>query len=291
MLALVEPALPPAGPRTQPLSAARVDRFARAMRLAFADRAAWLGDPAFFPVPLPGLLDRDYLARRAKGLAAGEALGPVGPGRPPGAEGGAGIPEAGPGEGDQTTHYAVADGRGGCVSVTTTLNSSFGAKVVVAGAGFLLNNEMDDFSVAPGVPNQFGLVGGRANAIAPGKRMLSSMTPTLVRRKGEVVLALGSPGGPRIINTVFQVVVNRVALGMDLRWAINAPRFHQQWRPPVLYLERGRFCPEITEKLTGLGWRLEPIPAVGRCQAIARGAGGWWCACSDLRGPGGALAY
>ena len=185
----------------------------------------------------------------------------------------------------------AVDRAGGCVSLTTTLNSSFGAKVVVAGAGFLLNNEMDDFSVAPGTPNQFGLVGGEANAIEPGKRMLSSMSPTLVRREGKVVLALGSPGGPRIINTVFQVIVNRIGLGMDLRWAINNPRFHQQWRPRSLYLEENCFCPEIKEKLSALGWRLQAIPAVGRCQAIGREEGGWWCALSDLRGEGGALAH
>ncbi|MBM4062996.1 MAG: gamma-glutamyltransferase, partial [Planctomycetes bacterium] len=179
------------------------------MARAFADRARWLGDPDFGAVPVAGLVAKDYAAKLREGVDR-ERRSTVAPGRPAGGR-----------EGGDTTHFSVVDGSGNAVACTTTINSSFGAMVLVAGAGFFLNNEMDDFSCKPDAPNQFGLVGGAANAIEPGKRMLSSMTPTIVLHGGELRCVLGAPGGSRIITSVLQVLLNRLDFGMGLEQAVR----------------------------------------------------------------------
>ncbi len=234
---------------------------AEAMRLAFADRAHWLGDTDFVPVPA-GLLDPVYLAERAQQIRRERRAETVTRGLPPGAA-----------ELDKhTTHIAAADAAGNWVAITTTLNTSFGSKVVVPGTGVLLNNQMDDFSVEPGAPNAFGLVGAHANGIAAGKRPLSSMSPTLVLRDGEPVLTLGAAGGPTIIAQVAQVLLRTLALGEPLEQAVAAPRIHQQWRPDFLFVEPA-LPPTVRAALEQKGHPLRELGSFGGTQAIARVAG------------------
>ena len=251
-----------------------------AMRRAYADRARWLGDPDHYPVPTAGLVAKDYAATLREGLSL-ERTKQVAAGRPAGAK-----------EGDDTTHLSVIDADGNAVSMTTTLNSTFGSGLVVDGAGFLLNNEMDDFSAKPGVPNQFGLVGGEANAIEPGKRMLSSMTPSMLVRDDKVVCVLGSPGGGRIINTVLQVAINVVDHQMPLPRAVAAPRIHHQWKPDRTMWEPLSLVPDVREKLTKMGHTFAPKSrTIGRCQAIALDERGNKTAVADPRSGGAARAY
>ncbi len=210
-----------------------------AMKVAYADRAEHLGDPDFYPVPLKGLLAKSYAANRAKNIT-GFAAKPddVRPGNF---------------ESEQTTHYSVYDQSGMAVSVTTTINSGYGSKLVVEGAGFLLNNEMDDFSAKPGVPNQFGLIGNEANSIQPFKRMLSSMTPTIVLKSGNPWLIIGTPGGSTIITGVAQVILNAMLFDMDLREAIDAPRIHHQWIPDEIFYEKNAIVSDVKENLIKRG--------------------------------------
>jgi len=251
-----------------------------AMRRAYADRARWLGDPDYYPVPVVGLVDKDYAAALRKGIAIDKAV-QVEPGRPKGAK-----------ESGDTTHFSVVDKAGNAVACTTTLNSTFGCGLVVAGAGFLLNNEMDDFSAKPGVPNQFGLVGYEANAIAPHKRMLSSMTPTIVTKDGRLVLILGSPGGGRIINTVLQVLVNVVDYDLPLNAAVRAPRVHHQWKPNQIFWELPGVPADVVKSLREMGHELAPrARPIGRCQAIRVRADGTRVGVADPRSAGAALAY
>jgi gamma-glutamyltranspeptidase/glutathione hydrolase len=251
-----------------------------AMRRAYADRARWLGDPAFSAVPVDGLISREYAAR-LRATIDPERVTPVEPGVPPGAP-----------EGKDTTHFSVVDAAGNAVSCTTTINSSFGSGLVVGGLGFLLNNEMDDFAVAPGVPNQFGLIGYEANAVEAGKRPLSSMTPTIVVRDGSVRYVLGSPGGGRIINTVLQVLMNVVDHEMPLIDAVRAPRVHHQWRPEHLFFERNALNPDSRALLEAMGHRFaEGASAVGRCQAIEVRADGVRIGVADPRSGGAAFAW
>jgi len=250
-----------------------------AMKRAFADRARWLGDPDHFPVPVEGLVSKAY-ADRLRTTLRTDAATEVAPGQPPGAP-----------EGNHTTHFSVVDAAGNAVACTTTLNSTFGSGLVVEGAGFLLNNEMDDFAAKPGVPNQFGLVGGKANEIAAGKRPLSLMTPTIVCRDGELRLVLGSPGGGRIISTVLQVVSNVLDHGMPLEYAVRAPRVHHQWRPDAIRHEPNALVADVRARLLALGHRLEPRPLeIGRCQAIEIRRGRR-TAVADPRSGGSAAAY
>ena len=251
-----------------------------AMRRAYADRAKWLGDPDFYPVPVKGLIAPKYLDSLAKGMREDKATPEIE----------AGDPKAMMRESRETTHFSVLDGEGNAVSCTTTLNSSFGNSQVVPGLGFFLNNEMDDFSAKPGVPNQFGLVGAEANAIAPKKRMLSSMTPTIVldRAGKKPFLVLGSPGGGRIINTVLQVIVNVVDHRLPLHLAVGAPRIHQQWKPRETAWERLALVPEVRKALEAKGQRFARRPRViGRCQAILW-KGGRMTAVADPRSNGAA---
>jgi gamma-glutamyltranspeptidase/glutathione hydrolase len=231
---------------------------AEAARRVYADRAQWLGDPGFTPVPVAGLTAKPYAARLRATIDPARATpsGQVRPGT------------AADLESTQTTHYSVVDAAGNAVAVTTTLNGGYGNGQVVPGAGFLLNNEMDDFSAKPGVPNMFGLVGGEANAIAPGKRMLSSMTPTVLVRDGRTWFVTGSPGGSRIITTVLQTVLNVVDFGMDVQEAVDAPRFHHQWQPDRIDVERRGFAADVLDRLRALGHVVAESSDMGDVHAI-----------------------
>jgi len=238
-------------------SAQALHLMAEAMKLAYADRSVWLGDPDFVPVPVAALTSRAYadtLAAQIDPLRA-RASSEIRPGQP--------LPD----ESHDTTHYSVVDAHGNVASVTYTLNLNFGSGIVAAGTGVLLNNEMDDFSARPGVPNAFGLVGGQANAIAPGKRPLSSMTPVIVYRDAEPWLVTGSPGGARIISTVLQAIVNAVDFGLNPMASAAMPRIHHQWLPDVLQVEAG-FSPDTLRLLTDMGHKVRVTGVMGRTQTI-----------------------
>lgn len=236
---------------------ATVHRMVEVERRAFADRSVHCGDPDFVAVPTQELVDSAYVLRR---MADYDALAAT-----PSCSIKAGLPHA---ESEQTTHFSVVDAEGNAVSCTTTLNGWYGSGVVVGDAGFVLNNEMDDFSVSPGSPNLYGLVGGEANAIVPGKRMLSSMAPTILAQDGRLMMVLGSPGGATIPTTIFQVVLNVVDHGMDMQAAVEAPRFHHQWLPDTIRLEAGAIGREDSLRLRSMGHRLTVRPSIGRADAI-----------------------
>jgi gamma-glutamyltranspeptidase/glutathione hydrolase len=230
-----------------------------AMRRAFADRARWLGDPAFVDVPAAALTDSAYVRARMASFRPDAAT--------PSADVAAGTPAPRP-EGSETTHYSIVDEEGTAVAVTTTINDYFGSKVVVHGAGFFLNDEMDDFAAAPGRPNLWGLVQGEANAVRPGARPASSMTPTIVEDpRGRLRLVVGSPGGARIISTVFQVVTHVLDYGLDVQTAVALPRVHHQWLPDVLEVEPA-FPDEARPALEALGWTVEEVSTFGAADAI-----------------------
>ena len=224
-------------------SAEAVHLVIEAERRAYADRAEHLGDPDFVDVPLAMLTDKGYAKSRFESFDPGKATdsNAIFSG------------EAEPAESLETTHFSVMDGNGMMVAFTTTLNSSYGSKIVVPGTGILLNNEMDDFSVKPNTENQFQLIGRAANAIAPGKRMLSSMSPTIVTKDGEPVLITGSMGGAMIITTTLQVIMNIVDHGMTIEDAVSMPRFHHQWKPNSIFYERFAFSPDTTRLLEAMG--------------------------------------
>lgn len=232
---------------------------AEAMKLAFADRAYWLGDPEFTRVP-KGLVDPAYAEQLAKRIDLSRATRVAGYGNPPNFDTDV--------FGKHTTHVSAVDSEGNWVAITATVNTSFGSKVIVPGTGVFLNNEMDDFSIQPGVPNAFGLIGAEANAIAPGKRPLSSMSPTIVLRDGTPVMTIGAAGGPTIINQVVLGVIRTLELKMPLEEALESPRFHHQWSPDVLTVEK-RFSPELVEKLTAHGHVVKFRETIGVTQAIA----------------------
>jgi gamma-glutamyltranspeptidase/glutathione hydrolase len=258
---------------------------AEAERRAFADRSRWLADPDHYEVPLAGLLDADYLRERASSIDPERAspsaeLFPGRPARP---------------DSPDTLHFSVADGLGRVVALTTTLNASFGNGIVARGTGILLNNEIDDFSLAPGVPNTYGLLGGEANALAAGKRPLSSMTPTIVE-PGEggarPVLVLGSPGGGEIITAVLQVLVNVIDHGMTLREAVESPRFHHQWQPDQIRYEQRAFPADVLRNLSARGHDLQQAEgAVGNVNAIGLADDGAWLGAADPRREGSAAGF
>ena len=252
---------------------------AEAMRRAFADRNALLGDPDFVDVPLAALLAPDYGAARRQTVTARAT---------PSNEVAPGLPRP---EGNHTTHLAVVDEQGAAVSLTTTINDFFGSGVVVSEAGFLLNDEMDDFTTAPGQPNLFGLVQGEANAIAPDKRMLSSMAPTLVLDEhGDVLAAAGARGGPRIITATWQVLSNVLDFGMNASLAVNAPRLHQQWQPDEIALEAHGFTPQQTTELEARGHTLHVVPDLASAPLILRDqAANDWTGAADPRRGGAVL--
>lgn len=267
---------PPAAGGYAP-SARMLHVWIEAFRRSFADRAAHMGDPRFYDVPLRQLLSPEWIAERRTSIGERAKLD-VRPWAPPP-----------PPESPQTTHLSVLDRAGNAVSLTTTLNGSFGSGILVPGAGFLLNNEIDDFAVLAGVPNQFGLVGGEANALLPGKRPLSSMSPTVVRgADGRVELVLGSPGGPHIITAVTQVMLRVIDLEEPLVDAVRATRVHQQWRPATTWLENG-FAPQIAHQLRRRGHQVEVSDMrFGSVQAIAVTPAGEPVAVSDPRRGGAA---
>lgn len=227
-------------------------------RRAYADRAYYLGDPDFVEVPVTELTSSVYVSERMKSFDPGKATPSIG------------IKEGvvAPAESEQTTHLSIVDKWGNAVSVTTTLNDSYGSKVVVAGSGFLLNNEMDDFSSKPGVPNMYGAIGGEANKIEPGKRMLSSMTPTVVEKNGRLFMVVGTPGGTTIITSVYQTILNVIEHHMNMQQAVNAKRFHSQWLPDVIEAERHAFTTEDSLQLVRMGHRFVSRSAIGRVDAI-----------------------
>ncbi len=229
-----------------------------AARRAYADRAEHIGDMDFYPVPLEQLASQEYAQKRMLDFVdtAASKSTDIKHGNPLAAES------------DETTHYSIVDAQGNAISVTTTINSNYGSKVLVEGAGFFLNNEMDDFSAKPGSPNQFGLLGNAANAIAPNKRMLSSMTPTIVEKEGALFMVVGTPGGSKIITTVFQIIVNVIDFEMPLLRAVQTPRFHFQWLPDTLWHERNAFSPELLEQLQALGHSPRPRADIGQVEAI-----------------------
>ncbi len=231
-----------------PYSAESISLIVETMKRVYADRAEYMGDSDFYPVPVKRLLSKDYAAERRKGIQPGKVT-------PSNEISHGNIPVE---ESPQTTHYSVVDEEGMAVSVTTTLNSSFGSKVVIEGAGFLMNNEMDDFSAKPGAPNIYGLVHGEANAIAPEKRMLSSMTPTIIAREGKLWAVIGTPGGSTIISQVLVAIINMIDYGMNIAEAIHAPKFHHQWLPDVLVYEPFGIWKDTLNRLAGMGYELKP---------------------------------
>ena len=225
-------------------------------RRAYADRAAHLGDPDFYKVPIETLASEAYLEQRMLDYDSTRA-------------GKSSVIKAGLIEGMQTTHISIVDKWNNAVSVTTTLNLTFGSKTVVGGAGFFLNDEMDDFSVKPGVPNAYGAVGGEANAIEPGKRMLSSMTPTIVLKNGKPFMVVGTPGGPTIPTSVFQVITNAIDFNLDPFTNVNAPRFHHQWLPDELVIEKD-FPKKVADDLIRMGYSIKNYGIPGYSTTLGR---------------------
>ncbi len=250
---------------------------AEAMKLAFADRVYWLGDADFAKVPR-GLADKQYAAKLAARIDPAKVSEVPGHSRPPRA--------ADDCFGRHTTHIAAVDGRGNWVGITATINTGFGSKVVVPGTGVVLNNEMDDFSIAPGVPNSAGLLGAEANAVAPGKRPLSSMSPTIVLDDGKPIMTVGAAGGPTIITQVVMAIVDRLDFGLDLPDTLAAPRIHHQWRPDLLKVQAS-LGPEIIGSLKKHGHDVSEVSGIGITQAIALSADGkYLIGAHDPRVPG-----
>ncbi len=260
-------------------SAASIHLIAEAERRVYADRATHLGDSDFYDVPLEMLMDAEYIKQRMQNfdpkhasvsdsIKAGQAK-----------------------ESLQTTHFCIVDLEGNTVSLTTTINGHFGAKTVVQGAGFLLNNEMDDFSAKPGTPNMFGLIGAEANKVEPGKRMLSSMTPTIVLKDGKTVMAVGTPGGSTIITSVFQVIINVIDHGMTATEAVSTSRFHHQWKPDRIRFEEESFDPLVIDSLTAMGHKVEQKGKIGKVECIYYNADGMIEGAADIRGDDTVLGY
>lgn len=260
-------------------SVASIHLIAEAERRVYADRATHLGDSDYYDVPLDMLMDSVYLKNRmidfnplqasiSDSIRAGQAQ-----------------------ESLQTTHFSIVDIEGNTVSLTTTINGAYGAKTVVKGAGFLLNNEMDDFSAKPGVPNMFGLIGAEANKIEPGKRMLSSMTPTIVLKNGKTIIAVGSPGGSTIITSVFQVIVNIIDHGMSASQAVSAPRFHHQWKPDKIRFEENGFDQNVVDSLAEMGHMVEQKGKIGKVECIYYNKDGMIEGAADIRADDTVLGF
>lgn len=253
-------------------SADAIQIMAEAEKYAYADRSEYLGDPDFVNVPWQALTSKAYAKSIAGQIDINKAKpsSEIRPGK------------LAPYESDQTTHFSVVDKDGNAVAVTYTLNTTFGTGIVAGNTGILLNNQMDDFSAKPGVPNVYGLVGGEANAVGPKKRPLSSMSPTIVVKDGKTWLVTGSPGGSRIITTVLQMVVNTIDFGMNVAEATNAPRFHHQWLPDELRVEKG-FSPDTLKLLEQKGQKVALKEAMGSTQSIMVGPDGELYGASDPR--------
>lgn len=266
-----------------PNSAEAMALITEAERRAYADRNHFLGDPDFVTIPQAQLLDAKYLKGRMQSFDPQRATlsSAVGHG------------DITISESNETTHYSIIDAEGNAVAVTTTLNGAFGSKLYSDELGFFFNNEMDDFSSKPGVPNSYGLVGAEANAIAPGKRMLSSMTPTIVERKGKLLMVLGTPGGSTIITSVLQVLLDVCVWGMNMQQAVNQPRFHHQWLPDEILVEPGKFQRETLDSLAAKGYKIneKSAPVIGKVDAILVQANGQLEAGADPRGDDAAAGF
>jgi gamma-glutamyltranspeptidase/glutathione hydrolase len=239
-------------------SAKAVHVMVEAERRVYADRSKFLGDPDFYKVPLNEMIAQDYNKKRMSSFNENKATpsSEVAPGTIAGYES------------EETTHYSIVDPQGNAVAITTTINGWFGSYVVVGGSGFFLNNEMDDFSSKPGVPNMFGVLGGEANKIEPGKRMLSAMTPTIVEKQGKLHMVLGTPGGSTIITSVFQVILNVTEFGMGMQDAVDAKRFHSQWQPDIIAPEYKAISKEDSLTLVKMGHKFSSRKSIGRVDAI-----------------------
>lgn len=244
-----------------------------AERRVYADRATHLGDPDFYKVPQKQLIDPAYSKMRMSNFNWNRATLST-------------DVKAGefPKESEETTHFSIVDREGNAVSLTTTLNGGYGSLVFVKGAGFLLNNEMDDFSVKPGTPNMYGLLGGEANSIVPGKRMLSSMTPTILEKNGDLFMVVGTPGGSTIITSVFQTILNVVEFDMNMQTAVNSKRFHHQWMPDEVVVEKGSPDSLTRKKLESKAYKFRERRAIGRVDAILKTPWGYYEGGADPRG-------
>ncbi|WP_354333318.1 gamma-glutamyltransferase [Pedobacter sp. CG_S7] len=252
-----------------------------AERRVYADRAAHLGDPDFYKVPGIQLMDAAYIKNRMSSFTWDKATSSTAVS--------AGV--VAPMEHEETTHFSIVDREGNAVSITTTLNGSYGAGVVVKGAGFLLNNEMDDFSVKPGAPNMYGLVGGEANAIAPNKRMLSSMTPAILEKDGDLFMVVGTPGGSTIITSVFQTILNVIDFDMNMQAAVTAKKFHHQWLPDEVQVETGALDSVAQRVLERKGYIIKPRGPIGRVDAILKTKWGFYQGGADPRGDDLAIGW
>jgi gamma-glutamyltranspeptidase/glutathione hydrolase len=244
-----------------------------AEKRVYADRATWLGDPDFTKVPKNELISKSYSASRMQNVDTNTVT--------PAAQIKAGTFSGY--ESEETTHFSIVDKYGIAVSITTTLNDSYGSRIIVNGCGFILNNEMDDFSAKPGEPNLYGLIGGEANAIAPGKRMLSSMTPTIVEKDGQLFMVVGTPGGSTIITSVFQNIINVIEFDMTMQEAVDAPRFHNQWLPDEIKIEND-FNETTVAALKAKGYKITGREAIGRVDAILVYPNGKLEGAADKRG-------
>ncbi len=264
-----------------PSSDSTIQVMVEAERRVYADRSKWLGDPDFVKVPVNELIDPMYTSSRMgqmnfnQATKSSDILAGVFPGY----------------ESPETTHYSIVDGEGNAVSITTTLNNSYGSKVFVGGAGFLLNDEMDDFSAKAGSPNLYGLIGSKANEIQPNKRMLSSMTPTIVEENGQLKMVVGTPGGATIITSVFQVVLNTLEMGMNMQQAVEYPRFHHQWMPDKITAEPARFSEDQQGRLKAKGYTISPVSAIGLVEGILVLPNGNLQGGADSRGDDKVSAY
>ena len=247
----------------------------------YADRAAHLGDPDYYNVPQKSLLNKDYMYNRFNEIESTI--------KTPSSEIKEGSFDIN--ESMETTHFSIVDKFGNAISITTTINGAYGSKVVVEGAGFLLNNEMDDFSVKPGYPNMFGLIGGEANAIEPNKRMLSSMTPTIIEKDNNLYMVLGTPGGSTIITSVFQTILNVIDYGMDMQEAVDSKKFHHQWLPDVLVVEEKTISDELDDELTSIGHKIVKRSSLGRMDCILINEDGSLDGGADKRGDNTAIGY
>ena len=266
--------------KMEPNSADFIHLLSESMKLAFADRAHWLGDADFAPVPR-GLIDKAYAKQLAQRIRMDHAAEVKGHGTPPR------VTE------DlfnkHTTHFSVADSAGNWVACTATVNTSFGSKVIIPGTGVIMNNEMDDFSIAPGVPNAFGLIGAEANAIAPGKRPLSSMSPTIVLKDGQPILAVGAAGGPTIITQTLLAIIHTIDYGRPVKEALAQPHFHHQWRPNGIRIEK-KVGEKVLAELKRRGHKLNVVKQMGATQAVSRRKGKFNAA-HDPRLRGKATSY